>query len=392
MRTWIICSFIGATLVLSAAGCAIPAPTRIVVTATPEAAAVQPTPAPAAPAPGTMNLPYDQLERLLENLYVELYERASPSVVHITSRTQVFDFFRGPIPDEGTGSGFIYDAQGHIVTNHHVIANADEIEVILADGSRHRAQVVGTDAYNDLAVIRVPGLDTDRFRPLPIGSTRHLKVGMPVIAIGNPFGLDRTLTTGVISALGRTIERRDQAALGEMIQTDAAINPGNSGGPLLNLRGEVIGVNTSIASPIGASVGIGFAVPADTVKRVVPELIAKGRYDHPWLGITAYEINPDLANALQLPVQRGLLIAQLYPGEAADRAGVRGAIRRLPIGNGYLLVGGDILTAIDDQPIATRDQLTLYLENNKRVGETVTLSLLRDGQPITLTATLTARP
>lgn len=392
MRTWILCGFISTTLALSASGCAIPAPTRIVVTATPEAAAVQPTPAPAAPASGTMNLPYDQLERLLENLYVELYERASPSVVHITSRTQVFDFFRGPIPDEGTGSGFIYDAQGHIVTNHHVIANADEIEVILADGSRHRAQVVGTDAYNDLAVIRVPGLDTDRFRPLPIGSTQNLKVGMPVIAIGNPFGLDRTLTTGVISALGRTIERRDQAALGEMIQTDAAINPGNSGGPLLNLRGEVIGVNTSIASPIGASVGIGFAVPADTVKRVVPELIAKGRYDHPWLGITAYEINPDLANALQLPVQRGLLIAQLYPGEAADRAGVRGATRRLPIGNGYLLVGGDILTAIDDQPIATRDQLTLYLENNKRVGETVTLSLLRDGQPITLTATLTARP
>lgn len=392
MRTWILCGFISTTLALSASGCAIPAPTRIVVTATPEAAAVQPTPAPVAPASGATNLPYDQLERLLENLYVELYERASPSVVHITSRTQVFDFFRGLIPDEGTGSGFIYDAQGHIVTNHHVIANADEIEVILADGSRHRAQVVGTDAYNDLAVIRVPGLDTDRFRPLPIGSTRHLKVGMPVIAIGNPFGLDRTLTTGVISALGRTIERRDQAALGEMIQTDAAINPGNSGGPLLNLRGEVIGVNTSIASPIGASVGIGFAVPADTVKRVVPELIAKGRYDHPWLGITAYEINPDLANALQLPVQRGLLIAQLYPGEAADRAGVRGAIRRLPIGNGYLLVGGDILTAIDDQPIATRDQLTLYLENNKRVGETVTLSLLRDGQPITLTATLTARP
>jgi S1-C subfamily serine protease len=225
-----------------------------------------------------------------------------------------------------------------------------------------------------------------------MGTTKNLKVGMRVLAIGNPFGLDRTLTTGVISALGRTIEREDQAVLGEVIQTDAAINPGNSGGPLLNLRGEVIGVNTSIRSPIGASVGIGFAVPADTVVRIVPELIARGRYDHPWLGIVAYEITPDLARILELPVDRGLLIAQVQPGAAADRAGVRGATQQLRLRGGYLLIGGDILTSVDGRPIATRDQLTIYLENNKRVGEAVTLSLIRDGQPITLTATLTARP
>lgn len=366
-------------------GCASP-PRVIVVTATPHPV---PTVTPAA-LPSLSDL--NSIEWLAEQLFVALYEQASPSVVHITTRTQVFDFFRGVVPNEGTGSGFFFDDQGHIVTNHHVVEGADEIEVVLADGTRTSARVIGADAYSDLAVLRADNLSPEQVKPLPIGSTKNLKVGMRVLAIGNPFGLDRTLTTGVISALGRTIEREGQAALGEVIQTDAAINPGNSGGPLLNLRGEVIGVNTSIRSPSGGSVGIGFAVPADTVKRVVPELIAKGRYDHPWLGLTAYEITPDLARALQLPVERGLLIAQLQPGGAADRAGVRGATQQLRVRGGYLLIGGDILTAVDDRPIATRDQLTIYLENNKRVGETVTLSLIRDGQPITLTATLAARP
>jgi len=333
-----------------------------------------------------------RLELLLEETFVTLYERVSPSVVHITARAQVFDFFRGVIPNEGTGSGFFYDEAGHIVTNHHVVEGASEIEIILADGTRAPARVIGSDAYSDLAVLRADGLTREQIRPLPLGTTRDLKVGMLVIAIGNPFGLDRTMTTGIISALGRTLEREDQAALGEVIQTDAAINPGNSGGPLLNLRGEVIGVNTAIQSPSGGSVGIGFAVPADTVARVAPALIAKGRYDHPWLGITSYEITPDLARVLDLPTARGLLIAQVQQGATADLAGVRGATQRLLVDGGYLLVGGDILTAVDDQPIATRDQLTIYLENNKRVGESVNLAIIRDGQPLTLTARLTARP
>ncbi len=368
-----------------AAGCASP-PRVIVVTATPRPAP-EATPAPLPPLadPGAIEL-------LAERLFVELYERASPSVVHITSRARVFDFFRGVVPNEGAGSGFFFDDLGHIVTNYHVVEGAEEIEVVLADGTRAGARVIGADAYSDLAVLRADGLSPEQIKPLPMGTTKNLKVGMRVLAIGNPFGLDRTLTTGVISALGRTIEREDQAALGEVIQTDAAINPGNSGGPLLNLRGEVIGVNTAIRSPSGGSVGIGFAVPADTVTRVVPELIAKGRYDHPWLGLTAYEITPDMARALQLPVDRGLLIAQLQPGGAADRAGVRGATQQLRVRGGYLLIGGDILTAVDGRPIATRDQLTIYLENNKRVGETVTLSLIRGNRPITLTATLAARP
>ncbi|MCL6510354.1 MAG: trypsin-like peptidase domain-containing protein [Anaerolineae bacterium] len=368
-------------------GCAS-LPRATVATAPPEPTAA-PTPAVAA-SPALLEA--GRLDQLLEAAFVELYERASPSVVHITARAQVFDFFRGVVPNEGTGSGFFFDDQGHIVTNNHVVEGADEIEVILADGTRAPARVIGTDAYSDLAVLQVENLPREQIKPLPLGTTRNLKVGMLVIAIGNPFGLDRTMTTGIISALGRTIEREDQAALGEVIQTDAAINPGNSGGPLLNLRGEVIGVNTAIRSPSGGSVGIGFAVPADTVARVVPELIAKGRYDHPWLGITAYEITPDLARALELPTSRGLLIAQVQPGAAAHAAGVRGATQQMRVRGGYLLIGGDILTAVDEQPTATRDQLTIYLENNKRVGDPVTLSLIRDGRPITLTAKLTARP
>ena len=344
------------------------------------------TPAPAAVAqPGDASADW-------ENLYVSLYEHTSASVVHITAQTRVRSFFRGTDVQEGSGSGFIYDDQGHIITNHHVVEDAERLDVIFADGTTVQATVVGGDAYNDLAVLRVEGVKPELLRVLPLGESDNLKVGMRVVAIGNPFGLDRTLTTGVISALGRTIERENEAALGEMIQTDAAINPGNSGGPLLNLRGEVIGVNTSIQSPSGGSVGIGFAVPVNTVKRVVPELMTRGRYEHPWLGFTSYEVDQDLADFLNLPVNKGLLIAQLQPGGPAEQAGVRGASERLRTNVGTLLVGGDILLAIDSQPILTRDDMTLYLETGKRVGDAVTLTLNRDGQEITLDATLQARP
>jgi S1-C subfamily serine protease len=357
-----------------------PAQTPIVITA---------TAVPSGPQAGPM--PSAQSVDDLENLYVNLYERVSPAVVHITSRTRVFNFFRGTVPQEGTGSGFIYDDQGHIITNQHVIDNAEDVEVVLADGTIAKATIVGQDAYNDLAVLKVDGVPANVLKPLPLGVSHNLKVGMRVIAIGNPFGLDRTLTTGVISALGRTIERDNEAALGEMIQTDAAINPGNSGGPLLNLRGELIGVNSNIRSPSGGSVGIGFAVPVDTVKRVAPDLIARGRYEHPSLGFNAYEINGDLADVLKLPVQKGLLIAQLQSGGAAEKAGVRAANQRLRTYGDDLLVGGDILIAIDGKPIATRDAMIIYLENNKRPSDMVTLTLLRDGKEITLSATLDAR-
>ena len=413
LRVQLICMNVVAAVAATLTGCvpnrstpALPAPPTpptpptpqiiIIVTATPDpsvpSASAAKTPSQGMLPQTPANIDPTQLEQMIENVYVDLYERTSPSVVHITSRTQVYDFFRGAVPQEGTGSGFIYDRDGHIVTNNHVVEGADELEVVFADGTQKRVTVVGADAYNDLAVLKVDGLGAAQLKPLVLGTAQTLKVGMRVIAIGNPFGLDRTLTTGVISALGRTVERSDQDAIGEVIQTDAAINPGNSGGPLLNLRGEVVGVNTSIKSPTGGSVGIGFAVPAATVKRVVSALVASGRYDHPWLGFNAYEINTELAQALQLPVEKGLLIAQLQPGGAAERAGVRGAQAQEALrGGGTLLTGGDILTAIDGHPVNTRDQMTIYLENNKRVGDSVTLALIRDGKPLNVTATLTAR-
>jgi len=268
-----------------------------------------------------------------------------------------------------------------------VVEGAERIEVTLADGTVVPAQVVGADPYNDLAVIQID-VPAEVLHPVELGSSANLRVGQRAIAIGNPFGLDRTLTTGVISSLGRIIES-DGRPLGEMIQTDAAINPGNSGGPLLDSRGRVIGVNTAIRS--GAE-NIGFAVPVDTVKRVVPQLIATGHYEHPWIGILAYAITPRLAQALDLPVDRGLLVAQVYRNSPAQRAGLRGGTSQVRVGNYRVLTGGDIITAINGVPVDSMDSLTVYLESKTQVGDTVELSVIRDGQTMTIQVELEARP
>ena len=307
-----------------------------------------------------------------------IYEQVGPSVVHITSRTAVYDFWRGVVPREGTGSGFVYDAAGHIVTNNHVVEGADEIEVVLADGTTLPAQVVGADKFYDLAVIQVDAAQLHA-PALPLGEAEALRVGQRVLAIGNPFGLDRTLTTGIISALDRTIESESGSLIGNAIQTDAAINPGNSGGPLLNTRGQVIGVNTAIRSPSGGSVGIGFAVPISTVQRVVPDLVAYGHYRHPSLRIAVrelgYEVQPPSDQ-----VQHGLLIVDLDPNGPAGQAGLQAAqVQRQ--GRRLLFVGGDIITAINGQPIRTRDELSLYLEEHTHPGDTVTLTVVnKDGE------------
>ena len=307
-----------------------------------------------------------------EAVVAYIYESVGPSVVHITSRTEVWDFWRGVVPQEGTGSGFLYDTQGHIVTNNHVIAGAREIEVVLADGTVLPADVVGTDAYYDLAVLRVDPAQVHA-PPLPLGDAETLRVGQRVLAIGNPFGLDRTLTTGVISALDRTIESESGSLVGNAIQTDAAINPGNSGGPLLNSRGQVIGVNTAITSPSGGSVGIGFAVPISAVQRVVPDLIAYGRYRHPSLRVQVRELGYEVRPAADGP-QRGLLIVALDPNGPAGQAGLQAAeVRRQ--GFRTVFVGGDIILAINGEPVHTRDDLTLYLEKHTLPGDTVTLTV-----------------
>jgi S1-C subfamily serine protease len=332
----------------------------------------------------------------LEVLVIQVYERVGASVVNITNERVSFDYFQQAVPETGTGSGFVFDRDGHIVTNYHVVEGADQLSVTLADESVVPAELVGVDPSNDLAVIRV-SVPEDTLRPVPLGDSSTLRVGQFVVAIGNPFGLERTLTTGVISALGRSIESPDQRFIGEIIQTDAAINPGNSGGPLLDLAGRVIGVNTAIFSPSQASAGIGFAIPVSSVKRVVPELIARGYYAHPWLGIRTADLVPPLADALReagmdVPVNEGLYVVSVERGTPAQRGGLQGAQRSVQFSNMELPVGGDVIVALNGEPIGSLADLTLFLETRARVGETIQVTFVRDGREQTAEVTLAERP
>jgi S1-C subfamily serine protease len=265
---------------------------------------------------------FNQIDAL-DRVMTQLYQRVSPSVMHIASRSNAVSFFYGVIPQEGTGSGFVYDEQGHIVTNYHVVANATAVDVLFAEGVTIPAQIVGVDPYLDLAVLSIDA-PPNTLVPLELGDSSQLQVGQTVVAIGNPFGLDHTLTTGVISALERRIETETGSAIGQAIQTDAAINPGNSGGPLLDTRGRVVGINTAINSPSGGSVGIGFAVPVNSIKRVVPSLISEGRYIRPSLDAQFAELGTEIIPP-EGGAQRGLLIVQLTPGGTSEQAGLRAA-------------------------------------------------------------------
>jgi S1-C subfamily serine protease len=352
-------------------------------------ATVQPT---ATPPPAT-----EVAANPLEAQIIAVYENVSPAVVNITNRGYVYDFFMQPVPQEGSGSGFIYDTEGHIVTNYHVIENAEELSVTLANGKVYDAKVIGADPTNDLAVISL-NAKVDLPQPMVLGDSGKLRVGQFVVAIGNPFGLERTLTTGVISALGRVIQSpADNRFIGEAIQTDAPINPGNSGGPLLDLKGRVIGVNSQIISPSQASAGIGFAVSANTVRRVVPELIARGYYPHPWLGATMLSLTPANARVfrdggMNVPVETGLLVAEVAPGGPADTAGIRGGDRTVRAGRYQLLLGGDIITAINGKALGDFQELTVYLETQTKVGDSAQVTVVRDGQEQTLAVTLGEQP
>ncbi|MBE7533514.1 MAG: trypsin-like serine protease [Chloroflexi bacterium] len=363
-------------------GTAVPLPLPTPTPTTPPL----PADSPALPTalPDDLLAPIDVEEQLVTNLY----GRVGPSVVHITAQVVTMNFFFGPMPSEGTGSGFVYDEAGHIITNYHVIQGATGLTVRFSDERSVPAQVVGVDPANDLAVLQVD-VPPAELTPLELGDSASLQVGMRAVAIGNPFGLDRTLTMGVISALGRPLETDNNNTIFNVIQTDAAINPGNSGGPLLDSRGLVIGVNTAIRE--GAQ-GIGFAVPVNTVKRIVPVLIEKGAYPHPWLGFLGYDISPELAQALGLPVTRGILIAQLYREGPALPAGIRGAQQQVIVGNRRYLVGGDVLTAVNDTPVTSWMRLHEYLELNTQAGEMVTLTLLRDNQEIRVELILGVQP
>ncbi|MDX1688455.1 MAG: trypsin-like peptidase domain-containing protein [Candidatus Promineifilaceae bacterium] len=334
--------------------------------------------------PDSVLAPLDAEEQLIANVY----ERIAPAVVHITSRVTRPTFFFGPVPSEGTGSGFVLDKEGHIVTNYHVIENAESIEVLLSDETQTPATVVGVDPPNDLALLKID-VPPEQLFPVELGNSQDLRVGQRAIAIGNPFGLDRTLTAGVISALGRPLQTGDDNVIFDVVQTDAAINPGNSGGPLLDSRGRVIGVNTAIRQN---AEGIGFAVPVDTLKRVLPPLEERGYYPHPWLGFVGYDITPRLADALDLPVESGILVAQLFRDGPAAVAGLRGAQEEVIIGNRRILAGGDVVVGIDDQSIDEWDALHEYLELQTQVGDRVTLHVLRDGQPMEIELEVAERP
>lgn len=331
-----------------------------------------------------------------EELVVEVYQRVSPSVVNITSTVITEDFFFRPVPQQGTGSGFVIDQQGHILTNYHVVEGATSIEVTFSDDTVVPATVVGTDPSVDLAVIKV-NVPTEKLMPVSLGDSEALKPGQLAIAIGNPFGLERTITTGVISAINRSLEAENGRPIWGIIQTDAAVNPGNSGGPLLNSQGRVIGVNTAIIGPSGGSVGVGFAVPVNTVKRVVPSLIQQGRFPHPWLGIGGDALTPGLARRFQqsginLGAERGILITQVLASGPAGRAGMRGGTRAVVVGNRRYAIGGDIITAINGTPIKTMEEMIGYLDNHVTVGQAIEATVIRDGQQINLHVQVGERP
>ena len=325
-----------------------------------------------------------------EEINIRVYRMASPGVVNITTTAVAYDFFLNPVPQEGTGSGAIIDKAGHILTNFHVIEGARRLEVTLADGSKWPGRAVGADPSNDLAIIKTDA-PVEQLTVVPLGDSSKLVVGQKVLVIGNPFGFERTLTVGIVSSLGRSIRADNGRSIRGIIQTDAAINPGNSGGPLLNASGEVIGVSTAIFSPSGGSVGVGFAVPINTAKRIIPELISRGRVARPYLGISGHEIVPTLAQALRLPVKEGIMVVEVTPGSPAQRAGIRGGDRTVQVGNTIVRVGGDIITEVDGVRVGSFEQLSDFIDA-KRPGEAVSLSLIRQGKVHAVEVRLQERP
>ncbi|MGA2672823.1 MAG: trypsin-like peptidase domain-containing protein [Terracidiphilus sp.] len=312
---------------------------------------------------------------------IAVYKRVLPSVVNITSTTLVFDFFNGVVPSHGQGSGFVLDKAGHVLTNYHVIENANRgIEVMLSNKRRYAAKVVGSDKVHDLALLQI---EAPNLEPVTLADSSQLSVGQKVYAIGNPFGLSGTMTRGIISSI-RSIRGAEGAPIEDAIQTDAAINPGNSGGPLLNSRGEVIGINTMIASN-GAeqSSGIGFAIPINTAKAVLADLTRYGRVKRPSLGISSYAIGPDLASQMGLSADYGVLIQKVVPGGAAERAGLRGGTQQAYVGNTPIMLGGDLIVAIDGQEVTDPDTINALMDKHQ-AGDTISVTIYRGRRQMTL--------
>ena len=336
-----------------------------VATAIADSGSGQPSPTPTPLPPGAT-----PIFAPTEDVVQSVFQQVRDSVVHVSSITYTTTFSQQAVPQEGTGSGFVWDTEGHIVTNNHVVEGAERLEVIIFDGMILEAELVGRDPNTDLAVLKVD-LPSEDMRPIDVGNSDNLQVGPLAIAVGNPFGLDSTVTTGVVSALGRTIRSPHNRLINNVVQTDAAINPGNSGGPLLDSLGQVIGINTQIFTTGGGFLGIGFAVPINTAKRWVPEMIEFGRARHPALGVTIANLNTQLSEALGIPVEQGVLVQQTEQDGPADQAGIRGGDQVMSIGNSQLTTGGDVIIAIDGTTITTGDDLTTWLDANTQVGQMV---------------------
>jgi S1-C subfamily serine protease len=332
-------------------------------------------------------IPYTLDER--ENISV--YEQLNEAVVNITTETVAINWFLEPVPQEGgSGSGSIIDIQGYVLTNNHVVQNAYKVFINLADGSQIEGSVIGTDTENDLAVVKFEPPKGMNLRTVPFGDSGNLKVGQKVLAIGNPFALERTLTVGIVSGLGRPIQTSGRTIIRDMIQTDASINPGNSGGPLLDSQGRMIGINTMIYSPSGGSVGIGFAVPVNTAKRVVSELIEYGKVRRGWVDATVVQLFPALVRYAKLPVSSGLLVSRTKRSGFAEKAGLRQGSEPVRYGSSVIYLGGDIITSVDGMKVASLADLYSALEDNKP-GEKVPIEILRGSQTLEMEITLADR-
>ncbi len=317
---------------------------------------------------------------------IQIFERTEEGVVQVNVH-RISDV----LGVNGVGSGFVFDKNGHIITNEHVVENSDIVTVTFLDGRSYNAEVVGVDAATDIAVIKV-NADPSLLKPLHIGDSSNLKVGMGVAAIGNPFGLSGTMTSGIVSALGRLLPQETGFSIPDVIQTDAAINPGNSGGPLLNSRGEVVGINTAIQSATGEFTGVGFSIPSNTIAKIVPKLIADGAYSHPWVGISGRDINPALATALNLVDARGFLIVNVVEGSPAEKAGLKGSDDTREVDGVEYPFGGDVILAVDGKIVRQIDDILIHLQRYKSVGDEMVLEVLRDGRVTNFVVELDERP
>ena len=317
---------------------------------------------------------------------IQIFERSEEGVVRVNiQRSEEL------LGVNGVGSGFVFDKNGHVITNAHVVENSEKVVVTFLDGRSYNADVIGVDAFTDLAVIRVE-VDPSLLKPLLIGDSSNLKVGMEVAAIGNPFGLSGSMTSGIVSTLGRLLPQESGFSIPDVVQTDAAINPGNSGGPLLNSRGEVIGINTAIQSTTGEFTGVGFAIPSNTIAKIIPILISEGSYHHPWVGISGRDIDPDLAKALNLVDARGFLIVNVIEGSPADKAGLKGSTETKTVDGIEYPYGGDVILSVDGNIVRQIDDILIHLQRYKSVGDEMVLEILRDCRITNFVIQLEDRP